>query len=409
MRASKCQRASNALRATTFLALVASSAAFCAGPSSGPDIIVGELEGLAVARAVSGKASLFATTISCNAGNVAANWKALPDARHPVITQSLYRLSAGVLQQIGQSGVKHGFFALQNSAPCKWVCDPFNGDAESAKGEKLGPGCADPYSGPLIDSQDYVGPRSKINPSTGAFDGATAADPGQQPFGRELQVNTVDLETSGARYFVEGQYIAADDLAAGNGSNSVSYREVAFGPKPNNLTITEAGKTHRGCPAILAWEDATFTAKDLPGDGRLIAATHVSKLGGQKYRIDLALYNMTSDHGISSISIATKNLTVDTASVGFSAPISYGEGWSNDPWKHSVQKGQINWFTQRAAENSNGNALRWGQTFNYWFEAESSAEPMITKLTLVPFKGRPDEVITIALDGAISCDAMAYR
>src|SRR4029077_2164572 len=91
--------------------------------SEGPDVILGILDNVQVYDRQNGIAALGATTISCNAGNKVVSWVRLPRNQHPVITLSLYRLSNGRMQQIGQSWVKHGFFAEQNQADfCGFVC-----------------------------------------------------------------------------------------------------------------------------------------------------------------------------------------------------------------------------------------------------------------------------------------------
>ena len=99
-----------------------------AGTVPGPDVIVGDLTGLAQFGSSSGtQVGLAVGTDSCNAGVVPLNWFALPDNDHPVIPQNLYRMSGGAtnndrFEQIGQSNVKHAFTALQQNI-CGFGCN----------------------------------------------------------------------------------------------------------------------------------------------------------------------------------------------------------------------------------------------------------------------------------------------
>ena len=88
------------------------------GGVPGPDVIVGDLTGLAQFGSRSGtQVGLAVGTDSCNAGVGAPELVRLPNNDHPVIPQNLYRMSGGAtnderFEQIGQSNVKHAFTAL---------------------------------------------------------------------------------------------------------------------------------------------------------------------------------------------------------------------------------------------------------------------------------------------------------
>src|SRR6266513_1961046 len=103
-------------------------AAGAEGPTlvSGPDVIVGDLPDMAQFGSNGNFVGLGIATTSCNNGNQALNWFALPQIDHPVIPQNLYRMSGGNnerFEQIGQSWLKHAFAALQGNA-CNFVCTP---------------------------------------------------------------------------------------------------------------------------------------------------------------------------------------------------------------------------------------------------------------------------------------------
>lgn len=130
-----------------------------AGTTDGRDIIVGDLYDLATWGVSSGIVAYSVGTISCNIGDVAVPWVASTN-QHPVIGQNMFRLKGGVLEQIGQSWLKHGFAALTGS-----TC----GTCMGPGGAQLSPGCSDPYSAGLNGSQSNLGPRSQINAATGVF------------------------------------------------------------------------------------------------------------------------------------------------------------------------------------------------------------------------------------------------
>src|SRR5690606_15210812 len=89
-----------------------------AGTVPGPDVMVGDLNGLAQFGGQDGDyVGLAVGTDSCNFGTVNLHWQALPSNDHPVIPQNMYRMSGGAdgqetFEQIGQSNVKHAFTAL---------------------------------------------------------------------------------------------------------------------------------------------------------------------------------------------------------------------------------------------------------------------------------------------------------
>jgi hypothetical protein len=118
---------------------------------SGPDVIVGDLSGLAQFGSSSGtQVGLAVGTDSCNAGAVPLNWLALPNNDHPVIPQNLYRMSGGAgndqrFEQVGQSNVKHAFTALQQNI-CGFGCS-------ATASTTLGAGCSDPYTASLNSGQ----------------------------------------------------------------------------------------------------------------------------------------------------------------------------------------------------------------------------------------------------------------
>src|SRR6185295_5088979 len=188
-----------------------------AGTVPGPDVIVGDLSGLAQFGSSSGtQVGLAVGTDSCNAGVVPLNWLALPNNDHPVIPQNLYRMSGGAsnsdrFEQIGQSNVKHAFTALTENI-CNFGC---NGTG----GTHLGSGCSDPYVVSLNSggSSHDLGSKAWINPFTGNFPRGDSATPPDNHAGHthngvshRMLVEINDLNTSlnpGATYYAEAMYV----------------------------------------------------------------------------------------------------------------------------------------------------------------------------------------------------------
>src|SRR5438128_2716700 len=86
-------------------------------PSTGPDVIVGNLEGWGKWGAVGSVAGYTVGTNSCNIGDQVLPWIANSNS-HPVIGQNVYRLKNGRFEQIGMSWVKHGWGASSDNLCC---------------------------------------------------------------------------------------------------------------------------------------------------------------------------------------------------------------------------------------------------------------------------------------------------
>ena len=130
----------------------------------------------------------------------------------------MYRLKDGRFEQLGQSWLKHGFFALSGT-----LC---SNDCLQTNGEHLGVNCSDPYSAFLNGTQNGMGPKFEVNATTGAYPyPATDLSQNGNSIYKRLQVRNSDLDPDlnpGAQYYVEGQYVTADDSGAGNGANNAS-------------------------------------------------------------------------------------------------------------------------------------------------------------------------------------------
>ena len=330
--------------------------------AAGPDVIVGDLPSTDDYWHLGGRSGLAVGTTSCNKGDAVLNWIALPDNRHPVIAQNLYMLKDGRMTHIGMSWLKHGFTALQGSV-CFSDCVP-----NASNG--LGVHCSDPY-GSSLNAGPNLGARKLVNPVTGYFDGATAnvhTGHDHTAISHTCQVADTDLTVAGALYFVEGQYIAADDAAAGNGNNNASYRQVTIGGTSANWTFSNVGATVREQPAHMAWPGVSrFNHDSWPADGRITVLCKSTDLGGGQYRYDYAVYNMNSERAVQSFTVPVGSATI--TNIGFAAPLSHDEDFSNTPWPAVVTGGNLTWQCDPYATDPNANAIRWGNMYNFWFDA----------------------------------------
>jgi len=360
----------------TAAGLTAPAAAQCPNPVSGPDVIVGSLNGISNYGAVGGMAAYSLGTTSCNVGDAELLWLA-NNNQHPVIGQNIYRYEDGRFEQIGMSWLKHGFTALQQNLCCS--CQ------SSGTGTRLGVGCSDPYGSGLNGSQGGLGPRFQVNAFTGAFQYPYAAQ-GQSgdSIYKRIQVSNDDVDPSlhpNAVFYGEGQYISPDDAAAGNGNNNVSYRLLS---RPGTQTsgawrLSTSGATTRELPAIYGWRDqdpsVVIKTIDVPNEGQFVAGSNVVDNGDGTWTYNYAIFNNTSDFSGQSFSIPVGSNAV-ILDQGMSFPLYHsGEPYTNLEWTGSFSNGMVTWETQNTfADDPNANALRWGTMYSFWFTAGAPPE-----------------------------------
>ncbi len=364
----------------------------------GPDVIVGSLMDVTNYPSLSGIEAFAVGTTSCNIGDQNLSWVSGSN-QHPVIGQTMYRLKNNRITQIGQSWLKHGFFALTENA-CGCGC---NGQG----GSSLGVGCSDPYCCGLNGQQGGLGPKSEVNPFTGFFpypwiNRGNQGDTGDFVYKR-LQVRISDLDPAqdgGGQYFVEGHYIAPDDATAGNGNNNASYRPINVTGSGTAWSISLAGTTAREQPAIRAWKDNDPTVGlnsiQVPNnDGIFWLAVKVTDTGGGVWHYEYALQNLNSDRSCMSFAVPMVPGAV-IFNVGFH-DVDYhsGEPYDGTDWAASIANNTITWSTDDINTNPNANALRWGTLYNFWFD--SNAALGSAPVTLQLFKpGTPTSVTAVS-------------
>ena len=348
----------------------------------GPDVIVGDLPAVSQGGSNGSFVGLGVGTTSCNNGKEPLHWLGLPNNDHPIIPQNLYRMSGGTdntqrFEQVGQSWVKHAFFALEDN-DCSFGCST----AGCTTGSNLCSGCSDPYSASLNYSQTGLGSRAWVNPFTGYFPGSNPNPndhTGHSHTGTSHRVTVAmsDLDTTqnpGATYFAEGQYVTPHEYAwcqtnpgQCNMYNNVSYRQFSVSGI-TSFTFSPVGSTVATMPAIYAWTGATINKiePDPGNDGIAFVGYKVTNLSPRVWHYEYAIYNENLDRAIQSFTIGTGRVR----NIAFHAP-PQEPGWPNDgtvgntgyssaPWTTGVSHGSMTWSCETLAQNPNANAIRWG-------------------------------------------------
>jgi hypothetical protein len=358
-------------------------------------------------------------TTSCNNGDQPLDWLQLPQTDHPVIPQNLYRMSSGAdnterFEQIGQSWLKHAFFALEGD-DCNLGCNT----SGCATGSHLCPGCSDPYSADLNGGQTGIGSRAWVNPFTGAFPSNANDHSGHAHNGvsHRILVQVDDLNTTlnqGASYFAEAQYVTPHEHAwcqthptECNMFNNASYRKYTVSGT-TNFSFSPDGSTARMQPAIRAWTGATVNRiePDPGNDGIWFMGYKVTNPSAGVWHYEYALFNENLDRAIQSFSVPLAP-GVNISNVEFHAPPQH-PGWANDgtfnsqgysstPWTPTQTANSLTWNCETFAQNQNANAIRWGTLYNFRFDADQP--PQATSATIDFFKtGSP---LTVAIQAPV--------
>jgi hypothetical protein len=383
--------------------------------TSGPDVIVGDLPDVEQLGSAGTQVGVAVATTSCNAGDQPVDWFQLPDTDHPVVPQNLYRMSGGTdnterFEQIGQSWLKHTFFALEDDA-CSFGCNT----SGCATGTHLCPGCSDPYDASLNGDQTQIGSRAWVNPFTGDFSSNANDHTGHNHDGvsHRVRVEADDLNQTlnqGATYFAEAQYVAPSEYTwcqahptECNMQNNASYRQYAVSGT-TSFSFSPVSNTVRMLAAIWAWTGATVNRlePDPGNDGFWFMGYKVTTPSAGVWHYEYALYNMNLDRAIQSFSVPLGS-GVNISNVGFHAP-PQEPGWSNDgtfnnqgysstTWTVTQATDSLTWNTETLAQNQNANAIRWGTLYNFRFDADQP--PQSASATVGYFKTGSPTMVSI--------------
>ncbi len=317
-----------------------------------------------------GIAAYSIATQSCNIGNALLDWfDSGGQLNHPVIAQNMFRYKNGRLTQIGQSWLKHGFCAVSEIESGCSPCGATNCDT-------LGIGCADTYWATLNDGRSG-GSKAYVNPASGAHTHGSPSPVGNNTTRGRLQVAVADIDPSqnpGAEYFIESQYVTADDAAAGSSANNASWRRVNVISVSN---VDGGGLTQREKPAIYAWQDqdpavqinAVANTGEFGSGKTYFFVAHKAARIGSKWRYEYAIQNLNSDQGADSFSVAL-DPAVELSNVGFSdVDWHSGDPFDGTDWTTNRGAGDLTWATDDFGTNPDANAIRWGTMYNFWFES----------------------------------------
>lgn len=382
----------------------ASALAQCTNPTSGPDVIVSSVSGASNYGSVGSITAFAVGTTSCNVGDANLDWED-SDPRHPVIAQNLFRLKDGRIEQIGMAWLKHGF-ASTNSESCGCNCD------DPGTFRLLGPGCSDTYDSTLNGEQFTMGPRSEVNAFTGEFPYPPSNQGNGNAIYKRLQAEVADIDPAlnpGALYYAETQYVALDDAMFGNQANNTSYRPVTFSFSGGRWRLSTTGSTVQQKAAIQAWRTADPTVTEtevlIPDEGRLIVSAKATDLGDGTHRYEYAVYNQYSDRSVGAFTVPLP-ASATVSNIGFH-DVAYhsGEPYSGTDWVGTRVGDTIVWATETHAANPNANAIRWGTTYNFRFDADVA--PTTGDATLGLFKpGTPESVTASTIVPTISTPAL---
>jgi hypothetical protein len=356
-------------------------------PTTGPDVTVIELTDMENYGSAGGYRGYSVGTDSCNVGNQPVNWcdegscGPLNSSQHPVIAQGLYRLKSGRFEQIGMSWLKHGFLSLNSTNSTCQTGHP-SCTTPPLGGSQLGVGCTDTYQASLNGSTP-MGRRSEVNASNGVFPFPySQVFPGDvvQQHIKVLETDLAAASNPGALYWIEGQYIADNDAAAGNGFNNASYRKVTV-QATSPFELSFSGATIREKTALRAWQVQDPAVEllnvDIPGAivERFEVARRVTNPSSGVWHFEYAIRNMNSDRSGQFFAIDFPDGTTFTNDGFKDIEHHSGEPYSTADWSVAIDdpNSVISWQSENVATNVNANALRWATLFNFWFDADSPA------------------------------------
>ncbi len=409
------------------LAASVCAAASHAQLSTGPDIVYTSCSGVSTYGPLNGKYAYSLGSWTCNIGNSPVEWNIAGMNGAPGLAMNIYRMHDGRLVQLGQSFVKHACCAAEgggcaNEAGQAVSCTSTVGNAE------LGIGCLDSYSSGYNGGQNRLGPKSAVDPWTGAFS-TYSTGTGDAIFKR-CQVEQTDMSNTlfpGAVWIGEGVYVSTRESQQStalnnNRNNNASYRLITN--VTSGAMLTPTGPQYLGKPAIQAWRDhglganvpdssVTVSQADIPGEGRYWFAYKTKDNNNGTWRYEYAVFNLSSDLAGGSFTIPVP-AGVTVTNSGFRAPQNHsGELYNNDPWTITRNSADVTFAcAQNYNMNVNANALRWGNMFNFWFDASTAPAAGTQNATLGIFKPFTPTNISLpvsAPSGPPGCDALDFN
>ncbi len=344
--------------------------------------------------------------------------------QHPYLIWNLYRFNAdGSLEQIGRSGVKHGFLTI--NVGC--LENPGNSHI-------LGRGCVDTYSVGNNDNNNSLGPRTEIVPATNQWgrcgsiydtncDGQENSS-GNSSYDQRLVVREHQFSgagQTGASYRFESWYLARQDI---NILNSMASTRATF--TRNSTTWSVGGNDqYRLGPVIDRWVDPAAPGANASSamvstdDGNVKVAVRATSLGNGLWRYHYAVMNLDfsrpQTEGAEPNLRVVKNQGFDNFGVpvgtGTVTDLVFGDGDvdANNDWTPSIRNGRLTWWS-----GTRSNALNWGTLFRFSFT--SNQAPVASAVTLHIASDSSREVLDVpatlapaSAGGAAARPAVAAR
>src|SRR5262249_29986889 len=142
------------------------------------------------------------------------------------------------------------------------------------------------------------------------------------------------------------------------------------------------GSTTRFKSAIQAWKvidpTVTETIVDVPGEGRFIVSSKATSIGGGMYHYEYAVYNMNSDRSGGPFTVPV-DAALTPANVGFHGVlyrggdgVTFGTNYDGTDWPSTRSGSNLSWATTPFTTSTNANAIRWGTTYNFRFDAAAA-------------------------------------
>ena len=360
----------------------AATTAACAGDFSQPaDLEMRILSGMTQSvREAGGRIAISPSATVRNLGPGDVQWyraiaPATPVGPHPFLILNFYRLSGGVLEQIGRADVKHAFFATNEICGC-------------TAGNILYAGCQDVYGVSTNLDRTNLAPRSEVNAHTASwtslgshFDGVPVndyrdhgGDSAHDSFEHRLVVREPDLQTPGARYFYDGWYLGPNDPNLGN---SMGHREVdpTFGGSTWTFPTIDAGTANGSILDVLVNPSNVLPGQSTElldtGEGRVHLVAVTTDLGGGSYHYEYALMNFTFERQVQSFSLPLGAVPT-VSNMGFDD----GDTNASNDWTPTIANGSVTWTAPV------DHALDFGTLFNFRFDA--NATPVEDFATITP-------------------------
>jgi hypothetical protein len=155
----------------------------------------------------------------------------------------------------------------------------------------------------------------------------------------------------------------------------------------------------------------TVSNATVSGEGTYWYAHKARDLGNGTWRYDYAVFNLNSHLSGGSFSVPVPT-GVTVSNIGFYAPDYHsGEPYSNTDWTSARTASAVTWNSpQTFVQNPNANALRWGTTYNFWFDANVAPAQVNPSATLGMFRDTSKSVdFAVRAPGVPACDGIDFN